>query len=61
MLGKVGKSRVGAKATGKSQFGDLVRYISREVYQHKPASRCPPFPAVNRPHRRRCRWVVMKG
>lgn len=31
MLGKVGKSRVGAKATGKSQFGDLVRYISREA------------------------------
>ncbi|MBU2857836.1 hypothetical protein HF289_13465 [Acidithiobacillus ferrooxidans] len=31
MLGKVGKSRVGAKATGKSQFGDLVNYIAREA------------------------------
>ena len=54
MLGKVGKSRVGAKATGKSQFGDLVRYISREA-DGKTASRCPPFPAVNWPHGRQCR------
>ena len=39
MLGKVGKSRSGVKAPGKSQFGDL-------------ALRCPPFPAVNWPHGR---------
>ncbi|ACH82983.1 hypothetical protein FE661_03640 [Acidithiobacillus ferrooxidans] len=31
MLGKVGKSRSGAKATGKSQFGDLVSYIACEA------------------------------
>ena len=31
MLGKVGKSRSGAKAPGKSQFGDLVNYIAREA------------------------------
>jgi hypothetical protein len=61
MLGKVGKERGGAKGIGKSQFEDLVNYLAREVYQHKPASRCPPFPAVNRPHGRRCRWVVMRG
>jgi hypothetical protein len=31
MLGKVGKSRVGAKGPGKSQFGDLVNYVAREA------------------------------
>ena len=31
MLGKVGKSRVGAKGPGKSQFADLVNYIAREA------------------------------
>jgi hypothetical protein len=31
MLGKVGKSRVGAKGPGKSPFADLVNYIAREA------------------------------
>ncbi|WP_428946818.1 TraI/MobA(P) family conjugative relaxase [Acidithiobacillus ferrooxidans] len=31
MLGKVGKSRVGAKSPGKSPFADLVNYIAREA------------------------------
>ena len=31
MLGKVGKSRVGAKGPGKSPFADLVNYIVREA------------------------------
>ncbi len=31
MLGKVGKSRSGAKAPGKSRFADLVNYIAREA------------------------------
>ena len=31
MLGKVGKSRVGAKTASKSQFGDLVNYVAREA------------------------------
>jgi hypothetical protein len=31
MLGKVGKSRAGAKSAGKSQFGDLVNYVAREA------------------------------
>lgn len=31
MLGKVGKSRIGAKSAGKSQFSDLVNYIAREA------------------------------
>lgn len=44
MIGKVGKSRVGVKSAGKSQFGDLVNYIAREARssdfaQAVPASR----------------------
>ena len=31
MLGKVGKSRVGAKDPGKSPFADLVNYVAREA------------------------------
>ena len=31
MLGKVGKSRVGAKSAGKSPFADLVNYVAREA------------------------------
>ena len=31
MLGKVGKSRVGAKGPGKSPFADLVNYVAREA------------------------------
>ena len=31
MIGKVGKSRVGAKGPGKSPFADLVKYLSREA------------------------------
>ena len=31
MLGKVGKSRVGAKSAGKSSFADLVNYVAREA------------------------------
>jgi hypothetical protein len=31
MLGKVGKSRAGAKGPGKSPFADLVNYIAREA------------------------------
>ncbi|OCX75594.1 TraI/MobA(P) family conjugative relaxase [Acidithiobacillus thiooxidans] len=31
MIGKVGKSRVGAKGPGKSSFADLVNYVAREA------------------------------
>ena len=31
MIGKVGKSRVGAKSAGKSPFADLVNYVAREA------------------------------
>ncbi|MDA8151349.1 MAG: relaxase/mobilization nuclease domain-containing protein [Acidithiobacillus sp.] len=31
MIGKVGKSRVGAKSVGKSPFADLVNYVAREA------------------------------
>lgn len=31
MIGKVGKSRVGAKSAGKSSFADLVNYVAREA------------------------------
>ncbi|MDA8154664.1 MAG: relaxase/mobilization nuclease domain-containing protein [Acidithiobacillus sp.] len=31
MLGKVGKSRIGAKGLGKSPFADLVNYVAREA------------------------------
>ena len=31
MLGKVGKSCVGAKCPGKSPFADLVNYVAREA------------------------------
>lgn len=31
MLGKVGKSRVGAKGPGRSPFADLVNYLARKA------------------------------